>query len=75
MSTIANHACIVSLHKIRMQKHCQSVMLVEWQAKSAKTTHTSVWIAQDTTESKVPRLNVHSNQTLARKGVMTNCVC
>ena len=23
-----------------------------------KTTHTSVWIAQDTTESRVPRLNV-----------------
>ena len=36
----------------------------EWQAKSAKTTHTSVWIAQDTTESRVPRLNVHTNQIL-----------
>ena len=32
--------------------------------KSAKSTHTSVWIAQDTTESRVPRLNVHSNQIL-----------
>ena len=37
----------------------------ERQAKSAKTTHTSVWIAQDTTESRVPRLNVHTNQILA----------
>ena len=27
--------------------------------------HTSVWIAQDTTESRVPRLNVHTNQILA----------
>ena len=25
----------------------------------------SVWIAQDTTESRVPRLNVHTNQILA----------
>ena len=33
--------------------------------KSAKTTHTSVWIAQDTTESRMPRLNVHTNQILA----------
>ena len=30
------------------------------QARSAKTTHTSVWIAQDTTESRVPRLNVYT---------------
>ena len=30
--------------------------------KSAKSTHTSVWNAQDTTESRVPRLNVHTNQ-------------
>ena len=33
--------------------------------KSAKTTCTSVWIAQDTIESRVPRLNVHTNQILA----------
>ena len=33
--------------------------------KSAKTTHTSVWITHDTTESRVPRLNVHTNQILA----------
>ena len=33
--------------------------------KSAKTTHTSVWIAQDKAESRVPRLNVHTNQILA----------
>ena len=32
--------------------------------KSAQTTHTSVWIAQDTMESRVPRLNVHTNQIL-----------
>ena len=37
----------------------------EWQAKSAKTTHTSVWISEDTTESRVSRLNVHTNQILA----------
>ena len=33
--------------------------------KSAKTTHTSVCITQDTTESRVPRLNVRTNQILA----------
>ena len=33
--------------------------------KSAKTTHTNVWIAQDTMESRVPMLNVHTNQILA----------
>ena len=33
--------------------------------KTARTTHTSVWIAQDTTESRVSRLNVHTNQILA----------
>ena len=27
--------------------------------------HTRAWIAQDTMESKVPRLNVHTNQILA----------
>ena len=26
----------------------------EWQAKSAKATQMSMWIAQDTTESRVP---------------------
>ena len=30
--------------------------------RSAKTTQTSVLIAQDTTESMVPRQNVHTNQ-------------
>ena len=39
-------------------------MLVRMGSKiSKKTTHTSVWIAQDTTESRVPRLNVHTNRT------------
>ena len=40
-------------------------MLVGMASETAKTTHTSVWIAQDTTESRVPRLNVHTNQILA----------
>ena len=31
----------------------------------SNTSHTSVWIAQDTMESRVPRLNVHTNQILA----------
>ena len=39
--------------------------LEEWQVKSAKSAHTSMWIAQDTTESRLPRLNVHTNQILA----------
>ena len=26
--------------------------------------HTQVWIIQDTTESRVPRLNVHTNQII-----------
>ena len=30
-----------------------------------KTTHTSVWIAQDVTESRVPRLNVHTKLNLS----------
>ena len=32
--------------------------------KSAKSMHTSVWIAQDIRESRVPRLNVHTNRIL-----------
>ena len=40
-------------------------MLVGMASKISKTTHTSVWIAQDTTESRVPRLNVHPNLILA----------
>ena len=39
-------------------------MLVGMASENSKTTHTSVWIAQDTTESRVPRLNVHANQIL-----------
>ena len=38
----------------KIQKHFQSVMLVGMASETAKTTHTSVWIAQDTTESRVP---------------------
>ena len=49
----------------KIQKHFQNVMLVGMASKISKTTHTSVWIAQDTTESRVPRLNVHTNQILA----------
>ena len=41
-------------------------MLVGMASENSKTIHTSVWIAQDTTESRVPRLNVHTNQILAR---------
>ena len=37
----------------------------EWQVKSAKTTHTSVWITKDTTKLMVPKVNVHTNQILA----------
>ena len=36
------------------KKHFQSVMLVGMASEISKTTHTSVWIAQDTTESRVP---------------------
>ena len=39
-------------------------MLVGMASEIGKTTHTSVQIAQDTTESRVPRLNVHTNQIL-----------
>ena len=49
----------------KIQKHFQNVMLVGMASEISKTTHTSVWIAQDTTESRVPRLNVHTNQILA----------
>ena len=49
----------------KIQKHFQNVVLVGMASKSAKTTHTSVWITQDTTESRVPRLNVYTNQILA----------
>ena len=44
-----------------------NVMLVGMASKISKTTHTSVWIAQDIRlikESRVPRLNVHTNQIL-----------
>ena len=40
------------------KKHVQNVMLVEM---ASEISNTSVWIAQDTTESRVPRLNVHTN--------------
>ena len=40
-------------------------MLVGMASEISKTTHTSVWIAQETTESRVSRLNVHTNQILA----------
>ena len=48
----------------KMQKHFQNVMLVGIASEISKN-YTSVWIAQDTTESRVPRLNVHINQILA----------
>ena len=47
-----------------IQKHFQNFVLVGMANESAKTTHTSVWFAQDTMESRVPRLNVHTNQIL-----------
>ena len=40
-------------------------MLVGMSSEISKTTHTSVWIAQDITDPRVPRLNVHTNQILA----------
>ena len=43
----------------KIQKHFQNVMLVRMASEVSKTTHTSVWIVQDTTESRLPRLNVH----------------
>ena len=49
----------------KKRKHFQNVMLIGMAGEISKTTHTSVWIAQDTTESRVPRLNVHNNQILA----------
>ena len=40
----------------------KNVMLVGMASEISKTTHTSVWIAQDTTESRVPRLlNILNN--------------
>ena len=36
----------------KIQKHFQNVVLVGMASKISKTTHTSVWIAQDTTESQ-----------------------
>ena len=47
---------------IQDTKTFQNVMLVGMVREIS--THTSVWIAQDTTESRVPRLNVHTNQIL-----------
>ena len=40
-------------------------MLVGMANKISKNTHTSVWIAQDITELRELRLNVHANQLLA----------
>ena len=53
------------IHIYKIQKHFQNVMLVGMASKISKTTHTSVWIAQDKTKSRVPRVNVHTNQILA----------
>ena len=47
--------CLV--HKT--QKHFQNVMLVGMASEISKN------YTQDTTESRVPRLNVHTNQILA----------
>ena len=48
----------------KIQNHFQNVMLVGKASEIRKTTYKSVWIAQDTMESRVPRLNVHTNQIL-----------
>ena len=40
-------------------------MLLGMASEISKNYTTSVLIAQDTTESRVPRLNVHTNQILA----------
>ena len=42
----------------KIQKHFQNVMLVGMASKISKSTYASVWIAQHTTESRVPWLNV-----------------
>ena len=48
------------------KKIFQNVMLVGMVSKvSKKYTHTSVWITQDTMDSREPRLNVHASQILA----------
>ena len=41
-------------------------MLVGMASKISKSMYTSVWITQDTTESREPRLNVHTNKILAQ---------
>ena len=51
----------------RIQRHFQNVMLVGMATEISKSTHTSVVITQDTTESSVPRLNVHTNQILVHR--------
>ena len=53
----------------KLQKHFQNhyVMLVGMASEISKNytqCYTSVWMTQDTTESRVPRLNVHTNQIL-----------
>ena len=49
----------------KIQKHFRNVMSVGMACEISEITHTSVWIAQDTTESRVSRLNVHTYQILA----------
>ena len=67
VSSVVHHACI-----IQDTKHFQNFMLVRMASESAKTTPTIVWIAQDTTESRMPRRNVHTNQILAH---VNNALC
>ena len=43
-------------HIIQIQKFFQNVMWVGMASEISKRMHTIVWIAQDTTDSRVPRL-------------------
>ena len=66
-----NFLCLVPVNSVcnnhKIEKHFQNVMLVGMASDVSKnyTYKTSVWIAQDTTASRVPRLNMHTNQILA----------
>ena len=53
----------VGNYKLQDTKHFQNVMLVGMASEISKNyIHTSVWIARDATESRVPRLKVHPKQ-------------
>ena len=49
----------------KIQKHLQNVMLLGMASEISKNYTYKCVDCQDTTESRVPRLNVHTNQILA----------